>query len=132
MSILNTVKKTLGIEATYTAFDVDIILHINSVFGTLNQLGIGPEAGFAIEDATATWVDFLVTDTRLNPVKTYIYLRVRLLFDPPTSSYHIDAMKEQIQELEWRLSTYREQTGWTDPTVLSSLDEEYVMDGGAP
>lgn len=116
-SILTSTKKILGIEDEYTAYDVDILMHINSVFSILNQLGIGPTDGFAIEDKVATWDTFLGDDPRLNSVKTYVYLRVRLLFDPPTTSYLIDAMKQQIQELEWRLNVQREGASWTDPTL---------------
>jgi hypothetical protein len=108
-SILISTKKILGIDAAYTAFDVDIITHINSVFSTLNQLGIGPIQGFAIQDATDLWTDFLAEDDlKMNAVKSYMYLRVRLLFDPPTASYMITSMKEQIMELEWRLNVVRE------------------------
>jgi type II secretory pathway component HofQ len=95
-SILTSTKKILGIEETDTSFDLDILTHINSVFSTLNQLGIGPEQGFAIEDATPTWDAFLGTDPRLNQVKSYVYLRLRLIFDPPTSSYAITAMEKQV------------------------------------
>lgn len=115
-SILNTTKKILGIEAEYTAFDEDIMMHINSVFSTLHQMGIGPLDGFEIDDAVATWDSFINGDRRLNSVKTYVYLRVRLLFDPPTTSYLINSMKEQVQELEWRINTYREGTSWVEPT----------------
>lgn len=114
-SILTSVKKVLNVDATYTAFDEDILMHINSVFSTLTQLGVGPATGFAIEDDTATWDAFLGTDPRLNNVKTYVCLRVRMLFDPPTTSYLIDAMKEQIRELEFRMNVYREETAWVDP-----------------
>ena len=107
-SILVSTKKILGIDAAYTAFDVDIITHINSAFSTLNQLGIGPIDGFMIIDDTTTWDLFLDYDPRMNAVKSYVYLRVRLLFDPPTTSYLITAMKEQVQELEWRLNVVRE------------------------
>lgn len=107
-SILNSVKKILGIGADYDAFDTDVIVHINSTFSTLNQLGLGPEEGFMIEDESAVWGDFLLDDKRLNNVKTYVYLRVRVLFDPPTTGFTLTAMREQIQELEWRLSVYRE------------------------
>ena len=117
-SILTSTKKILGIENVYTAFDPDILLHINSVFVTLNQLGIGPVTGFAIEDEVPTWVDFLGPDPRLNSVKTYVYLRVRLLFDPPSTSYLITSMKEQVQELEWRLNVYREGVSWTNPNPI--------------
>lgn len=107
-SILISTKKILGIDAAYTAFDVDVITHINSAFSTLNQLGIGPVEGFMIVDDTTTWDLFLEYDSRMNAVKSYVYLRVRLLFDPPTTSYLITAMKEQVQELEWRLNVVRE------------------------
>jgi hypothetical protein len=114
-SILTSVKKVLNVDATYTAFDEDILMHINSVFSTLTQLGVGPATGFAIEDDTATWDAFLGTDPRLNNGKTYVCLRVRMLFDPPTTSYLIDAMKEQIRELEFRMNVYRGETAWVDP-----------------
>lgn len=116
-SILDSVKKALGIDKNYTAFDVDILMHINTVFATLHQLGIGPAAGFAIEDATTTWIDFLSDDPRLNNVKTYVYLRVRVVFDPPGGSYHmLNSMNQQIQELEWRISIRREDDSWVDPS----------------
>ena len=111
-SILTSVKKVLGIADSYTAFDPDILMHINSVFATLNQLGIGPVEGFSIDDATTTWGAFLGTDKRLNSVKSYMYLKVRMMFDPPTTSFHITAMERQIAEFEWRLNVYREETGW--------------------
>lgn len=103
-SILDSVKKMLGIASDYTEFDVDIILHINSVFSTLNQLAVGPETGFIIEDKNAKWSDFIGEDPALSSVKSYVYLRVRLLFDPPTTSFAIESFKSQIQELEWRLN----------------------------
>jgi hypothetical protein len=117
-SILNTTKKILGIDPDYTAFDPDIMMHINSVFVTLNDLGIGPDEGFAIEDALATWQDFLGDDKRYNSVKTYVYLRVRFLFDPPATSFLIASMKEQVQELEWRLNVHREGESWTNPNPV--------------
>jgi hypothetical protein len=117
-SILNTTKKILGIEADYTAFDEDIMMHINSVFATLNQMGIGPEDGFWIDDAVAQWDSFTMGDRKLNSVKTYVYLRVRLLFDPPTTSYLIGALKEQVAEFEWRLNVKREGESWTSPNPV--------------
>jgi hypothetical protein len=114
-SILTSTKKNLGIPEDYTVFDLDVITHINSAFSTLTQLGVGPPEGFMIEDASAVWTDFIVDDFQYNSVKTYIYLRVRQLFDPPTTSYLISAFKEQIKELEWRLNVHREETGWVDP-----------------
>jgi hypothetical protein len=110
-SILTSVKKVLGIDEDYTAFDPDIIMHINTAFATLNQLGPGPVDGFMIEDKTATWDDFY-TDVNLNGVQTYVYLRVRQLFDPPQTGYLSDAMQKQIDELAWRINTVWEGTGW--------------------
>lgn len=126
-SILESTKKALGLDKDYTAFDVDIIMHINTVLSTLNQLGVGPDVGFAIEDATSTWSQFLGDDLRLNSVKTYIYLRVRILFDPPTGSYHlINSMNDQIRELEWRINVKREGDSWVDP-VPPKLDPDNVQ-----
>lgn len=107
-SILLSTKKILGIAADYTVFDEDIILHINSVFSTLHQLGIGPVTGFVIFGEDETWDLFLENDPRYNAVKSYMYLRVRLLFDPPTTSYLMNSMDQQRQELEWRLNVVRE------------------------
>jgi hypothetical protein len=123
-SILESTKKVLNLSPDHDVFDQDLILHINSVLSTLNQLGIGPEQGFMIEDDTIEWAAFLGSDLRLNNVKTYVYLRVRLLFDPPTSSAAIDAIKSQISELEWRLNTQREDEQWTPPIVVPTLPEE--------
>lgn len=102
-SILTTIKKLLGIDENYTHFDADIILHINTVFMTIRQMGIGPSEPFMIEDDTKTWRSFLGTNRNLESVKTLIYLRVRLLFDPPSSSFVLESIKEMIKELEWRL-----------------------------
>jgi hypothetical protein len=115
-SILQSIKKTLNLQTDYEAFDQDVLMHINTVFSTLNQLGVGPALGFMIEDAGKTWDEFLGNDPRLNHIKTYVYLRVRLLFDPPTTGFHTKAMQDQIQELEWRLNVQREDTQWVDPT----------------
>lgn len=103
-SILTSIKKLLGIEADYYDFDADLIMHINSVFMILTQIGVGPSEGFIIEDKTATWTDFL-SDTELvtlAAVKSYIHLKVRLLFDMPSSSV-AEQINKQIAELEWRL-----------------------------
>lgn len=102
-SILTSVKKMLGIEESYTHFDPDIIMHINSVFFTLNQLGVGPDDPFMIEDKTAEWSDF-VNSGNIEAVKSYIFLKVRMLFDPPQSGTHINAINEQIKELECRMN----------------------------
>jgi hypothetical protein len=122
-SILKSVKKILGLDADYTAFDIDIVTHINTTFTILQQLGIGPVNGFAIEDDTATWDTYLGTDLQLNSVKSYVYLRVRLLFDPPAASFHTEALKQQIQELEWRLNVHHEEQVWVPPTPPPTEEE---------
>ena len=101
-SILTSIKKLLGITESCTDFDTDIIMHINTVLMTLNQLGIGTE-GFQIEDKNAVWSEF-VDPNKLAATKSYVYLRVKLLFDPPLNSAIIEAIKESIRELEWRLN----------------------------
>lgn len=127
-SILDSVKKVLDILPDNTAFDEQIMMHINGVFSTLNQLGVGPADGFAIEDATPTWDEFLGTDPRLNNVKQYVYLRVRVIFDPPTGSYHlINSMNQQIQELEWRINVKREEESWVAPTPPPKTDPDNVQ-----
>lgn len=118
-SILNSTKKVLGIAETYTAFDLDIITHINASFSVLFQLGIGPTEGFMIEDALPVWTDFPAPQHMINLIKTYIILKVRLLFDPPSTSYLIEATKDQIEQYEWRLSTFREyELDPTDPMAV--------------
>jgi hypothetical protein len=116
-SILNSTKKILGLPQDYTVFDHDVITHINSAFTILAQLGVGPTRGFMIEDDQAEWSDFIdpVTDPTFNSVQTYLFLKVRQYFDPPTTSYMISSMERQIQELEWRLNVERESTDWVDP-----------------
>lgn len=103
-SILDTIKKMLGIPTNDTAFDSDILVGINSAFMILNQLGVGPETVFSIEDKDATWVDFLTEEVMYSAVKTYIYLFVRLVFDPPATSFVLEALRSQKAELEWRLN----------------------------
>ena len=101
-SILNSIKKLLGIDETYEAFDTDIIMHINSVFSVLNQLGVGPEEGFYITGDTQTWTDFLGDRKDIELVKSYVYMKVRLIFDPPQSSAVIESMNRAVSEFEWR------------------------------
>ena len=101
-SILDSIKKLLGIQPEYRAFDEDLIIHINTVFIILNQLSIGPEEGFMIVDGSESWDDF-VKGINETMVKTYIYLKVRLMFDPPTSGVLVESMNSMISELEWRL-----------------------------
>lgn len=107
-SILTSIKKLLGITEEYTHFDPDIIMHINSVFMILSQLGVGPANGFSISDATAVWSDFLPDGANLQAVKSYLYQKVKLLFDPPQSSAVLDAMKQSVSEFEWRLNVEAE------------------------
>lgn len=104
-SILVTIKKMLGIAEEYHAFDLDIIVHINSVFLLLYQFGVGPDTPYQITDDTQEWSDF---QTEIPGIPTYVYLRVRLLFDPPTNSFLVDSMKEQIKEFEWRFDVQQE------------------------
>lgn len=101
-SILDTVKKLLGIQPEYTNFDEDIIVHINTAFASLNQLGVGPVEGFLIYDNAAIWDDY-ITSCNLTMIKSYIYLKVRKLFDPPTSSVLMESIDRSIAELEWRI-----------------------------
>ena len=102
-SILNSIKKLLGIPIEQDNFDTDIIIHINSVFAVLHQIGVGPSTGFRITDENDMWQSFTGTNLNIEDVKTYVYLRVRLLFDPPLSSSVLAAMERTVAELEWRL-----------------------------
>jgi hypothetical protein len=114
-SILTSTKKVLGLSESYTAFDLDIIIHINSTFSVLTQLGVGPSTGFSIEDDTTEWEDFIETNTELyNMVKTYMCLKVRLLFDPPATSFAINAFENQIREYEWRMTALQEFVPWEE------------------
>lgn len=102
-SILTSIKKLLGISEEYTHFDSDLIMHINSVFSILTQLGVGPSTGFSITDASTVWTDFIEEGSGLDLVKSYMQQKVRLLFDPPLSSSVMEAAKQTISEFEWRL-----------------------------
>lgn len=103
-SILISIKKLLGIDEYCDHFDTDVIMHINSAFATLNQLGVGPSGGFFITDNSQTWADFIGDRTDIEFVKTYVYMKVRLIFDPPQSSAVMESMNRTISELEWRLN----------------------------
>ena len=107
-SILTSIKKLLGIPEDYEHFDQDIIIHINSVFMILNQLGVGPTEEFTITDKTAVWSDFISDNKKFESVKTYVYMKVRLLFDPPLSSAVMDCINKVINEMEWRLNVAAE------------------------
>lgn len=107
-SILTSIKKSLGMTEEYDAFDADIIMHINSVFSDLAILGVGPSEGFAITDSKATWSDFIGDNKLLNHVKSYMYLRLRLLFDPPTNSTVHKSYEDMIGKYEWLLNVTAE------------------------
>lgn len=107
-SILVSIKKLLGLDKDYDAFDADVIIHINSVFMILNQLGVGPDTCFRIEDDLAVWTDFSEDIDEIEAVKSYIYHKVKMLFDPPTSSAVKEANQQIINELEWRLNIQAE------------------------
>lgn len=110
-SILTSIKKTLGIDEEYEHFDVDILMHINSVLVAINQLGIGPSTGFIVLDKTQTWAELLGDGySELQSIQSYMYLKVRLLFDPPSNSFIVESMNRQIGELEWRLNVQVETT----------------------
>lgn len=126
-SILDSTKKILGMAPEFKAFDLDILTHINSVFSDLEQIGVGPAGGFFIEDETALWGDLLGTDPRLNRVKSYVFLRVRLLFDPPATSFAIASLEKQAEQMEWRLQVA------TDPVLVIVPDlDSAILDGGTP
>jgi len=106
--ILDTTKKLLGIHPDDPSYDGQIVTSINSVFATLQQLGVGPIDGFSIEDNVVTWDAYLLGDKNLNQVKSYMYLRVRLMFDPPSTSFAIESMQKQADQMEWRLQVYKD------------------------
>lgn len=118
-SILTSIKKMLGIAEEYTHFDADLIIHINSVFAILTQIGVGPSEGFSIEDDTDVWTDFIQDNKRLESVKSYTYMKVKLLFDPPLSSSVIESMNRIISELEWRIQVA------ADP--VKTIEEEEIQ-----
>lgn len=119
VSILNNVKKVCGIAPEYTAFDEDLILHINSELSVLNQVGVGPAGGFEIEDETAVWDDLLQGEVRLNMVKTYLCLKMKLLFDPPATGPLTAAVEKQAEMFLWRIKEFREGVAWTAPPMAS-------------
>lgn len=127
-SILNSTKKILGIDPDYTVFDQDVITHINSAFATLSQLGIGPADGLMIEDDTTEWTDLIGNDLGLNMVKTYVYLKVRMVFDPQSTRYTIAAMTNQITELEFRMNVHREDIAWVNPFPTNTFPDENPED----
>lgn len=119
-SILHDVKQMVGQEWDDTSYDLDIMTHINSVFFTLSQIGVGPADGFSITDATTKWDAYLGTNKNLNAVKSYIYIRVRLLFDPPTNSFLVTNLQEQANQMEWRLQVEMDPS--SPPSVLGEIN----------
>jgi len=107
LTILNSIKKLLGIEPEYTHFDMDVTIHINSALRRLTQLGVGPTEGFRIDNATE-WANYIGDAIDMEWVKDYIYLKTRLIFDPPQTGFLVDAIKSQIAELEWCINSQAE------------------------
>lgn len=120
-SILQGTKKILGIAEADTSFDLDIITHINSAFFTLTQLGVGPAEGFMIMDGEATWESFVGSDLLLNPVKSLIFLKVKMLFDPPGVGHLVTSMEKQIEQMEWRLAAQAEAASVTATADASDI-----------
>lgn len=114
-SILTSTKKILGVDESFKEFDLDIATHINSALFTLRQLGVGPSSGFLVEDETSKWNQFVDDPNTLNGVKSYVYLKARLLFDPPGTPHHLKAMQDQAIEMEHRLKLEREAMPWATP-----------------
>lgn len=115
-SIMLSTKKNVGIAEHDDSFDLDLIMNINTALAFAHQLGVGPELGFEINGPEETWLEFLGSESPLlNPVKTYIWLRVRMMFDPPQTSYHIKAANDLLREHEARIIMQREGESWTDP-----------------
>lgn len=131
-SILNSVKKVLGLDAAYTAFDQDILTGINAALSTAEQLGVG--RGYLIDDENATWYSLELDTNTINLLRTYVNLRCRLLFDPPTSSFLKDAFEKQLKEFEWRLNHGREYAlGLAEDEEDTEITDDYIIfDGGTP
>lgn len=107
-SILISIKKMLGIDEADSYFDTDVTININTSLMALSQIGVGPVEGFIVVDRTERWIDFLPATINLQAAKTYIYLNVKMLFDPPGSSFVLESMKQQVREIEWRLNVQAE------------------------
>ena len=110
-SILNSVKKQIGFDEDYNHFDEDLILLINSALSVMTQVGVGPSEGFRINDSSSDWEDFLDDDPRLDMVKEYVFLRAKVIFDPPQSGSVLEAYQNRIQELEWRANIVADDWG---------------------
>lgn len=115
-SIFLTIKELLGPDSSYTAFDPDILIHINSALATLTQLGVGPVKGMLVTDDTQKWSDFFGSDDNtLNMAKSYVYMKVKIAFDPPLNSSVLSAYQEACKEYEWRLNVA------VDPEALPAV-----------
>lgn len=131
-SILKSTKKILGVGDDDTSFDFDIITHINTAFSNLNDLGVGPAGGFSISDAVPVWDDFVEDKVIQAKVILVVVLRVRALFDPPSTGYLNDALHNQIKEAEWRLNVNREEIEWSESESDLSSGVPSIIDGGNP
>jgi len=125
-SILTSIKKLLGLADDYIEFDVDIVMHINSAFATLNQLAVGPTNSLFIEDKTTNWENFIEGQPNINSVKSYVYFKVRLAFDPPATSFAITSMENMAKELEFRLNVVMENI--LRPSVDTNVSSQSVSD----
>lgn len=109
-SILTTIKKLLGLDSSYVVFDPDIVIYINSAFSALSQMGVGPSTGFYITDEASAWEDFVGEGTNAGDIQAFVYMKVRMAFDPPQSAFAVTAIENQIKELEWRLNVAHDTT----------------------
>lgn len=122
-SILTSIKKLVMGDEDDTSFDADIITHINTVLSILNQLGVGPDKGFSISDKTATWQQLIGSYPNLEAIKSYVYLKVKMVFDPPTSGAVIESMNQVIGELEWRINATAEALRIKTPKGGPSIEQ---------
>lgn len=127
-SILQSIKKLNNVDPSVDVWDDQFIMYINGAIGDLTQLGIGPSIGFVIHDEDAVWDDFIGDDLRYDMVKNCLGMKVKLLFDPPPTSFAIDALKQQIDKAEWRLNVTHEDDAWVDPEP--EIEDTEVLYGG--
>lgn len=118
-SILDLTKKSLGLDAEYDVFDMDLTMFINDAFSTLHQIGLGKSDGFSVTDNSQTWAEFLGGRKDLDMAKTYVYMKVRMLFDPPPTSYLVASYEKMIKETEWRINVAVE-------TIIASYGDDYT------
>lgn len=122
-SILDVTKRQLGLDPEDPSFDLEIIPHINSIFFVLQQLGVGPSTGFSIIDRTETWSEFIGAE-QIHAVRSYMGLRVKLIFDPPPTGPATEAMERQASQMEWRLNVHMEGVKWDELLATSSDSTE--------